>query len=151
MQIDFRKCEYSDLDYILKLKELGMKWYIEKIYGWDKEFQKVATKKELDKHINDMRIILVDGSDAGVTTFFEEDNKYVVGLILIHPDHQGKGIATKIISEYIDTAKKDKKEIKIKTYKENPARRLYERLGFKIYEEDKTHVHMSIDFREEKK
>lgn len=151
MQIDFRKCEYSDLDYILKLKELGMKWYIEKIYNvWDIEFQKTATKKELDKHINDMRIILVDGSDAGVTTFFEEDNKYVVGLILIHPDYQGKGIATKIISEYIDTAKKDKKEIKIKTYKENPARRLYERLGFKIYEEDKTHVHMSIDFREEK-
>ena len=150
MQIDFRKCEYSDLDYILKLKELGMKWYIEKIYGWDIEFQKYATKQELDKHINDMRMVLVDGNIVGVTTFYEEDNKYVVGLILIHPDYQGKGIATKIISEYIDIARKDKKEIIIKTYKENPARRLYERLGFKIYEEDKTHVHMSIDFREEK-
>ena len=32
--IEFRNCEYSDTDYILKLKELCIKWYIEIIYGW---------------------------------------------------------------------------------------------------------------------
>ena len=47
--IKFRKCDYNDLDYILKLKELGMKWYIEKINGWDINKQIIRTKKELDK------------------------------------------------------------------------------------------------------
>lgn len=52
------------------------------------------------------------------------------------------------MKEYIDLAKKSNKKIKIKVYKENPAKRLYERLGFKIYNEDDTHLYLSIDFDE---
>ena len=144
--INFRSCKYDDDEFIVNLKELCFKWYIEIIYGWDKNIQKEKTIKELDKHINDMRIIMFDNKDIGVTTFYKEDNTYVVGLIIIHPDYQRNGIATKIINEYIDIAKRENKRIIIKTYKENPAKKLYERLGFKLYEEDNTHVHMCIDF-----
>ena len=76
----------------------------------------------------------------------EENNEYVVGLIIIHPNYRGKGVATNIIKEYIDIAKKNNKNIKIKTYKYNPAKKLYERLGFKIYSEDDTHVYLKIVF-----
>ena len=31
-----------------------------------------------------------------------------------------------------------------KTYKENPAKNLYERLGFKKYDEDNTHIYLEI-------
>ena len=71
-----------------------------------------------------------------------------VGLIMIHPEYQGEGLGSKIIKEYIDLAKKSNKIIKIKVYKENPAKRLYERLEFKIYNEDDTHLYLSIDFNE---
>lgn len=30
MKIEFRKCKQNDISFILELKELGMKWYIEK-------------------------------------------------------------------------------------------------------------------------
>lgn len=106
----------------MKLKELGLKWYIEKIYGWDYEVQINKTKKELDKHINDMRIIQIDNTDIGITTFYEESNEYVVGLTLIYPNYRNRGIATQIISNYIEKAKEQKKSIKIKTYKYNPAK-----------------------------
>ena len=148
--IKFRKCDYNDLDYILKLKELGMKWYIEKINGWDINKQIIRTKKELDKFIDTMKIIIIDNKDIGVTNFFKEEDKYHVGLIIIHPDYQCKGIATKIISDYIDIAKKEQKEILIQTYKYNPAKRLYEKLGFKQYNEDDTHVYLHIDFKNRK-
>ena len=147
MQIEFRKCEYNDLDFIVNLKELCFKWYIEKIYGWDINVQKSKTLNELDRHINDMRIIMFDNEDIGITTFYEDDEAYIVGLIAIHPNYQKRGIATMIINEYINIAQHNNKKIKIKTYKENPAKNLYERLGFKIYNEDETHVHMSIDFK----
>ena len=146
MDIKFRICKYNDVDFIVKLKELCFKWYIEIIYGWDINIQKEKTIHELDRHINDMKIIMLDNKDIGVTTFYEDDDTYVVGLIIIHPNYQNKGIATSIIKDYINKAKKDNKRIIIKTYKKNPARNLYERLGFKIYKEDDTHVYMDIDF-----
>ena len=146
MKIQFRNCRYDDCEFILKLKELGLKWYIEIIYGWDINVQREKTKHEIDKFINTMKIIVIDNKEIGVTNFFEENNEYVVGLIIIHPDYQGKEIATNIINDYIDIARKENKKIRIKTYKYNPAKKLYEKLGFKQYNEDDTHVYLSINF-----
>jgi len=145
MKIEFRQCKYNDIDFILNLKELCLKWYVEKIYGWDLNIQKEKTIQELDRHIDNIKIIMVNEQDIGITTFYEENNVYVIGLIMIHPKYQNKGIATNIIKDYINIANDEKKKIIIKTYKENPAKRLYERLGFVKYNEDNTHVHFMID------
>lgn len=142
--LKFRECNYNDAEFILNLKELCLKWYIEKIYGWDINVQREKTIHELDKHKDDMRIMIVDNRDVGVTTFYEENDKYVVGLIMVHPDCQGLGIGSKIINDYINIAKENKKRIIIKTYKENPALRLYKRLGFVEYKTDDTHAHLEI-------
>ena len=128
MKYSLRKCTYNDIDFILGLKRLGLKWYIEKIYGWDENIQREKTLKELNKNINAVKIIVVDEKDVGITTFSKENECYCVGLTLIHPDYQNRKIATDILSKYIDVARKENKRIVIKTYKENRARKLYERL-----------------------
>ena len=146
--LSFKNVGFDDCEFILELKELCLKWYIEIIYGWNTDIQREKTKHELEKHKDDMRIIMINNKNVGVTTFYEEDGEYVVGLIMVHPDCQGLGIGTKIINEYISIAKKTKKIINIKTYKLNPAKKLYERLGFKIYKEDDTHVYLKIEFKQ---
>ena len=147
MEFTLRKCTNDDFELLFELKKLCMKWYIEKIYGWDDEVQKIKTRNEINRNISDMKIIEVNGRGIGVTTFSKGDEYYRVGLIMIHPDYQNKGIGASIISNYIEMAKADGKRIIIKTYKKNPARKLYERLGFVPYETDDTHVHLEIDFR----
>ncbi len=144
--LSFRDTTLDDCEYILYLKDLCLRWYIEIIYGWDFDVQRKLTKKELEQHKDDMKIIKYNNKDVGVTTFYEENGEYVVGLIMVHPDCQNLGIGSKIISEYIKIAKDDKKRIIIKTYKLNPAKKLYERLGFKKYNEDDTHVYLDIVF-----
>ena len=147
MEIKFRNCRYDDCEFILNLKELGMKWYVEKTYGWDINFQRERTKREIEKFIDRMRIIIADNKEIGATNFFEENNEYVVGLVLIHPDYRGKGIATKIINDYINIARNNNnKSIRLSTYKYNPAKKLYERLGFKQYDEDDTKSYLRIGF-----
>lgn len=146
MQYEFRNCTYDDVDFIVNLKELGLKWYVETIYGWDINVQKEKTVRELNRHVEDMKIITVDKRDIGITTFYYENGKYVIGLIIIHPNYQNNGIATSILSEYINIAKKQYQKIIIKTYIKNPARRLYERLGFKLCSTSETHAHYEIDF-----
>lgn len=147
MDFKLRKCTMNDLDFIIHLKELGMKWYIEKIYGWDYEVQKEKTLNELNKNLNNMNIIVVDGKDVGVTTFCENCDFYEIGLIVIHPNFQNKGIASQILKEYISIAQTNKKRIIIKTFKENPAQKLYLRLGFEICSIDSTHIHFEINFK----
>lgn len=144
MNYKLRNCKYSDLDFIFDLKKTTMKWYIEKIYGWNDQIQKNKTKIELDKNINNMKIVLVDDKHIGVTTFTEETSNYVIGLIIIDPKYQGNGIASNIINNYINIAKNNNKRIIIKTYKDNPAKKLYIKLGFKIYDKDETHIYMEI-------
>ena len=102
MEYEFRNCTYDDVDFIVDLKEFGLKWYMEIIYGWDKNVQKEKTVRELNRHINDMKIITSDKKDIGITTFYSEEDQYVIGLTIIHQDYQNKCISTSILSEYIN-------------------------------------------------
>lgn len=144
-----RECFADDADFILHLKELCFKWYIEIIYGWDKADQRQKTINELNRLSDKMKIITMHNKDIGVTTFYENDDTYVIGMLMIHPDYQNKGIATSLLNNYIAVAKAEKKKIVVKTYIKNPARRLYERLGFELSCVDETHAHYEIDFSEE--
>ena len=74
----YRKCNLDDCEFILGLKDLCLRWYIEIIYGWDINVQRELTKKELSTHKDDMRIIIVDKKDVGVTTFYEENDEYTL-------------------------------------------------------------------------
>lgn len=145
MKYSLRKCTFDDIDFIFELKKLCLKWYIEIVYGWNDEIQYNKTRNELNRNIDDMKIICVDDMAVGITTFSEEADCYCVGLTMIHPDYQNKGIGSAVIRDYIDFAEKKNKRIIIKTYKDNPAQNLYKRLGFKAYNEDSTHIHLEIN------
>ena len=93
-----------------------------------------------------MRIITCQGQDIGVTTFTEYEDCFEVGLFVIHPSFQNNGIASKILKDYIAVACQNNKRIIIKVYKENPALKLYERVGFNEYKRDDTHVYLDINF-----
>ena len=145
MNYTLRECTFDDIDFIFELKKLCLKWYIDIVYGWDDEIQYVKTSNELNRNIDYMKIICIDNISVGVTTFSEEDGCYRVGLTMIHPDYQNKGIGSAVIKDYIKLAEKDNKKIIIKTYKDNPAQNLYKRLGFKVYHEDSIHIHLEMN------
>lgn len=133
-----RPCTEEDFEFIFKLKVLCFKWYVEKIYGWDEEKQRALTHAELLNNLNAMRIIQVDGKDAGLSTFsVDENNDGRIGLFAILPEFQGQGIGTRVLQDIISD--NPNRRLYLKVYKENPARHLYERVGFKLYGETITH------------
>ncbi len=50
-------------------------------------------------------------------------------MFAIMPEYQGKGIGTQILENALK--ENEGKRIYLKTYRENPARRLYQRVGFR--------------------
>lgn len=138
MNCCFRACTEADFSFVLDLKEKCFRWYIEKIYGWDEDTQAAFTQNEMDAHLPDMNIIRLDAEDIGLFTFYHDDSgDACIGMFAILPEHQGKGIGTSILSRILEKEKNTR--FYLKTYKENPARYLYQRMGFRKYDETETH------------
>lgn len=138
MQTVLRKCKKEDLKFLLNLKEKCFRWYIEKIYGWDDNVQVDLTKNEMAKNLKNMYIIQTKGKDIGLFTYSIDSNEDIcIGMFAIIPKYQNRGIGRDILVKLIE-ANPDKR-FYLKTYKENPARHLYERVGFTIYDQTTTH------------
>lgn len=141
MDIKYRDCKMEDVDFIYNLKEKCLRWYVEKIYGWNEKEQYDLTIDEVKENIKDMKIIVYENKDIGTVTInIDEFQNVGFGLFCILPQYQNLGIGSIVLK---DTIKKYKnKSIYLKTYKENPARFLYLRHGFKKIRESNTHWFM---------
>jgi len=62
--------------------------------------------------------------------------------IYILPEYQGKGIGSFIINDLIREASHSGESIYLQVFKTNPARELYQRLGFEFSGETDTHYLM---------
>jgi ribosomal protein S18 acetylase RimI-like enzyme len=81
------------------------------------------------------QIIERDGVAAGRLLVLREEEKIHVIDIALLPEHRGTGIGTHFLRELQDEAKAAEKKLSIHVEQFNPARRLYERLGFQQVEE----------------
>jgi len=80
-------------------------------------------------------VIQRDGVAAGRLLVLRADEKVHIIDIALLPEHRGAGIGTKFLRELQDEAKAAGKKLSIHVEQFNPARRLYERLGFKQVED----------------
>ena len=81
------------------------------------------------------QIIERDGVAAGRLLVLREDEKIHVIDIALLPEHRGAGIGTRFLRELQDEARAAGKKLSIHVEQFNPARRLYDRLGFQQVEE----------------
>jgi ribosomal protein S18 acetylase RimI-like enzyme len=89
-----------------------------------------------DSHWREMRpdarfdVILLDGEPAGrIYVDRREDEIRIVDIALL-PEHRNRGVGRTLICELIEEAGARGVPVTIHVERENPARRLYERLGF---------------------
>ena len=139
-RIDFRQATEEDFDFLFAMHISTMKEYVDRIWGWDDAFQESLFR---ERYIpNQVQVITFDGKDIGMISLEERDEDVFLRAIEILPSHQGQGIATRIIQQIIDDAASKQKPVILSVLKVNPAKRLYERLGFSIIEETDTHFIM---------
>jgi len=142
MEVAFRQANQTDYQWLYDLKVTSMRQYVEEVYGWDDIIQ----KKYFDEDFrpDDITIVVVEGSDAGMFELSRDSEGYFMKRIEVHPRYQGRGVGTKIIQEIIRQASSVEEDVRLMVFKVNPARNPYERLGFKVVEETKTHYKMSV-------
>lgn len=143
MEYSFRSCKLEDFDFLFDLKKENFKWYVDKIWGWKDEEQKERLRQDLNEHLSHKRIILINNNLAGVYAVHTTENgDLFINEISILRKYQNRGIGRKILEEQLKENQKNGIRTILQVFKDNPAKKLYERLGFKVYGETETHYQM---------
>jgi ribosomal protein S18 acetylase RimI-like enzyme len=88
------------------------------------------------------RVICIDGAPAGLLKAHRTDAEWVVVQLQITPALQGRGIGERALRTVLRAAQADALPVTLKVLKGNPAKRLYDRLGFEIVGEDDAQFYM---------
>lgn len=143
MNYTFRPCTLDDIDFLFKLKEQNFKCYIEKNWGWNDDEQKYRLRKDLEEHLEHKRIILLDDKEIGIyVVHITEDGDLFINEISLLKKYQKKGIGTDILNKQLEENKVKGIRTVLQVFKDNPAKMLYEKLGFTVYNETETHYQM---------
>jgi ribosomal protein S18 acetylase RimI-like enzyme len=87
-------------------------------------------------------VIEVDGRPAGRLYLDRADRTIHVIDIALLPGFRGRGVGTRLLSDLAEEADRGGRALEIYVEHLNPARRLYERLGFREVEEGPVYTRM---------
>lgn len=139
MDYKIRIATPDDHDLIYALKAESVRPYVEKIWGWDENYQ----KKDFDSdfsNIEQFHVIEIDNSLVGFVQYYFEYPYFEVVEIHLLPECRCKGIGSDILRNLQKGCIAQDRKIRLGCFKENHrAKQLYLNLGFIQTEETDTH------------
>ncbi len=140
LRYELRQATPADMQLVQELKFLGLRPYVEKLWGWDSDDQE---KRFRASFVPDrQQIICYQNEDVGMLHVEErEDSVFLAGLY-VAARHRSKGLGSAVIRDVLVFAERCGKPVRLRVLRPNPARELYERLGFRVSEEFETHFTM---------
>ena len=141
--ITLRDAIERDLEFLYELHRETLKEYIDQTWGWDENWQQAHFRDRFD--LSRKSIIQQDGNPIGCLAVLDEGNHIYLSYIALKPALQNKGIGTMLIQDVLERGQRANKPVTLKVLKINPARKLYERLGFKVTQESETHYFMTAE------
>lgn len=109
---------------------------VEALWGWDAEKQLDFAKLEFEKPYDGKYVVVVGGQDAGYLSLNWEEGEMYLSNFVLRADLRGQGMGEAILRDLQKVAAARKCGIRLQTFTNNPARRLYERMGFVLVEEN---------------
>jgi len=128
--IALRPAAAADSEFCFQLHKAAMGEYVTAIWGWDEQRQREFHARGFAPGY--WQIITVDGTDAGILIVDYRPAEIYLARIEIHPDYQGLGIGTRLISALIEEAAQRGQDLVLDVLTvNNRAQALYQRLGMK--------------------
>ena len=143
-ELKVRKVQATDSEFVFAVKEAAFREYVEQIWGWEDTYQRELHDRRFAAQ--DIRIIQFCGTDVGFLSTANTSDTLNVDQLYILPEYQGKGIGAACMRRVIDDASLEHKPVTLQVLKINTrATAFYQRLGFRIVDENATHFQMKRD------
>ena len=138
MDFEIRNVKENDFNWLYDLRSQTMAKYIN---DSGDQFNLESQSKRIMKEYESIKIVMNDNQDIGMFKVKRNSDKWEIIQIQLLPDYQHMGIGTKLIQELQMEASQQGVAIFLSVLKVNPAKRLYERLGFEaIHEKEKSYT-----------
>jgi ribosomal protein S18 acetylase RimI-like enzyme len=129
-------------DFALSLYLETMEPYASELMVWDLGKQKAGFAALWKPE--DVRIIMREDRALGWLQFKETEQEIFLQQIFVSPPHQRQGIGEMVMRRLLGTWRETGKPVRLMVLKNNPARRLYERLGFATIGDDGLKFEMQL-------
>ena len=139
MNVAFRPARPQDFDYCERLYFAEMEGIIREL-KLDRDVQVASFRRRWE--VMQVRIIMLDGADIGWLQSTTRDGALFLGQLFVEASRQRRGLGTAVMNRLIGEATRAQQAMTLGVVKSNPAKRLYERLGFHVTHEDDRKFYM---------
>ncbi len=138
---ELRPVTASDLEWLIALRLETMGGYFA-ASGLDLSHEEHAARVKQD--FESILIITLDGEDVGMIKVMKTPGLWMLGQIQLLPAAQGRGIGARVIKDLLTDARGASAAVVLHILKVNPAKRLYDRLGFRVVSETERSYEMRL-------
>ena len=138
--VTLRRATAEDASFVNELTRRVMRPYVEAT--WERIEEREHYYKINLFQMPTTSIIQLNGTDVGRVSITRNDDLIVIDEIHILSEYQGKGIGSAVFQTVLDEGRKKNLPVELFLLKVNPSKKLYERLGFHVYREDKERFYM---------
>lgn len=128
MKISFQPAKTADIPFLLNLRKRTMNSYLEDAGMMISNDYHHARIKE---YFADSSIICINGKAVGLIKLSKQEDKLHIRQFQILPALQNKGVGSQVLQLIMKKAQQLNLPITLNVMLKNPAKRLYEKYGFK--------------------
>ena len=128
----FRAASEADLPFLVELREATMTPHLER---QGLSIDAAEHRRRAAYRLDAAAIVEWDGRDVGVIKVLQDGTTWTIEQFQVAPAHQGKGLGTTVLRAVIADARASGALLRLSVLKQNPAARLYARLGFRTLSE----------------
>ncbi len=138
--VTLRPATEADRDFLRSLHHACYRRWVEPIWGWDEADQ----DRRFDQAFSVAGRVIVELADKPIGSLKTSRDGRLLSVddIEVAPRHQGRGIGSRLLRGVLAEADREGLPVRLRVLRTNPARRLYQRIGFTVERETATHVLM---------
>jgi ribosomal protein S18 acetylase RimI-like enzyme len=129
LTIELRRATEADIEFLMALRRTTMWAHFE---NSGCEIDERAQLERVLYRLDCARIITRDGADIGLLKVVRDSDPWELAQIQLLPAQQGQGLGRRLLQQLLDEATAAGKSVVLDVLQANPARHLYERLGFHV-------------------
>lgn len=141
-RITLHQSEYSDVETIANLRAIVLHDDLTRLGRFNEDRVRQRFRDSFDP--NHTWIIKAESNFIGCIAFKMISDGYLLEHFYIHPDFQGKGIGSQVLTYFLKQDYVAGKRVTLNVLQGSAAKRLYERFGFAVNSEDPVDIFMSI-------